>query len=470
MLYDASAHGAIHSYGIVSGSARRVCRVCVIGAGMSGLAAVRELRRGGHEVSAFEAGSQIGGMWRYANDSGMSAAYASLSTNTSRRRMQYPSHPMAEAAAEFPRRADMLAYLEGYARANGLEAHVECGARVERARPVDGGWELTLAGGGSQRFDAVVVSAGHYWEANVPELPGEFHGTLMHARDYRTPEPFAGQRVIVVGGAQSALDIATEISTTARKTTLASGAVHHLIPRRVLGRPFDDFDSAASLLVPLPVMRMLVRGLLAAGRAVPDRGGLPAPRHRLFETRWPAVVSPAAEAALRARAFASRPAISALAGERVRFAGGGEEEADAVVFATGYRIGFPFLPDRLGRGEEWEFPLYRRILSPYAQGLAFIGVLEPGPGLFAIVERQAAWLAEVLAGRLRVPGGEGMWKAIDAGGERRSRRQFAATGRHTILCNRHAYLRVLERDLRRASGCRSPVPGRSGASPAGSPA
>jgi hypothetical protein len=63
-----------------------------------------------------------------------------------------------------------------------------------------------------------------------------------------------------------------------------------------------------------------------------------------------------------------------------------------------------------------------------------------------------------------------MWKAIDAGGERRSRRQFAATGRHTILCNRHAYLRVLERDLRRASGRRSPVPGRSGASPAGSPA
>ncbi len=45
-----------------------------------------------------------------------------------------------------------------------------------------------------------------------------------------------------------------------------------------------------------------------------------------------------------------------------------------------------------------------------------------------------------------------MWEAIDTGGERRSRRQFGATGRHTILCNRHAYLRTLDRDLRRTRG------------------
>jgi hypothetical protein len=131
------------------------------------------------------------------------------------------------------------------------------------------------------------------------------------------------------------------------------------------------------------------------------------------------------------------------------FGDGSQEPVDAIVFATGYRISFPLLPERLGRGAGWEFPLYRRILSPHVAGLAFIGVLEPGPGLFEIVERQSAWLAEALAGRLPIPGRERMWTAIDAGGERRSRRQFAATGPHTILCNRHAYLRLLARDLRR---------------------
>ena len=104
------------------------------------------------------------------------------------------------------------------------------------------------------------------------------------------------------------------------------------------------------------------------------------------------------------------------------------------------------MPAELGRGTGWQFPLYRRILSPHADNLAFIGILEPGPGLLEIVERQGEWLGEVLAGRLPLPPRERMWQVIDAGSERRSRRQFAATGPHTILCNRHAYLRSLERD------------------------
>src|SRR5204862_6333666 len=130
---------------------------------------------------------------------------------------------------------------------------------------------------------------------------------------------------------------------------------------------------------------------------------------------------------------------------------GGAVPAGAIVFATGYRIDFPFLDQGLGGGSGGEFPLYRRILSPHAPGLAFIGVLEPGPGLFEIVERQSRWLAEVVAGRLPLPGRDAMWKAINAGAERGSRRQFAATGPHTILCNRHAYLRLLARDLRRCA-------------------
>jgi hypothetical protein len=199
-----------------------------------------------------------------------------------------------------------------------------------------------------------------------------------------------------------------------------------------------------------------MRVMMRLGRAKPNQGHLPSPQHPLFETRWPAVASPAAQAALKERAFEGRPRLTALAGDRVVFADGGEEPVDAIVFATGYRISFPFLPAELGRGEGWEFPLYRRIISPRAPGLAFIGVLEPGPGLFEIVERQSEWLAAVLDRHIPLPDRERMWQAIDAGGERRSRRQFAATGPHTILCNRHAYLRTLNRDLRR--GIRAPGP------------
>ena len=401
-----------------------------------------------NEITAFEAGSAIGGMWRYANDNGLSAAYASLQTNTSRRRMQYPSLPMPDAVPEFPHHTDMLAYLEDYARRNDLLRHIAFRAWVETVRRLEDGWEVVLRDGQTRRFEAVVVASGHYWDPKIPEIPGAFDGAVLHVRDYRSPDPFAGKRVVVVGGAQSAIDIVAEIATVAERTTLAANEVHHLLPRRVFGRPFDHFDTAAALLAPLPVARAAMHVMTRVAHATPERGDLPLPRHRLFETRWPAVVSEVAQAALTTRAFEARPGITALAGERVIFRDGREEEADAIVFATGYHITFPFLPVHLGRGSGWEFPLYRRILSPHAGGLAFIGVVEPGPGLLEIVERQSEWLAEALAGRLPAPEREDMWRAIDAGGERRSRLQFGATGRHTILCNRHAYLRVLARDLR----------------------
>jgi len=175
-------------------------------------------------------------------------------------------------------------------------------------------------------------------------------------------------------------------------------------------------------------------------------------------------VSPSAAAAIAARAFGTRPRVSALAGPEVVFADGSRMPADALVFATGYRISFPFLDPELCHVRDWEFPLYRRTLSPLAPGLAFVGMLEPGPGLFEIVECQAQWLAALITGQLPVPDKRAMWRAIDRGGERRSRRQFAQTGRHTILCNRHAYLRTLERDLRhaRGGGARGPLGRRAG--------
>src|SRR2546425_7552914 len=127
---------------------------------MSGLAAIRALTRAGHEIVAYEAGSAIGRMSRYGNDSGLSAAYASLTTNTSRRRMQYPSFPMPDSVAEFPHHTDMLAYLEAFAHENDLERFITYGAWVDAVRPVEAGLGVPVRGGGPRRFGCGVVGSG----------------------------------------------------------------------------------------------------------------------------------------------------------------------------------------------------------------------------------------------------------------------------------------------------------------------
>ena len=93
----------------------------------------------------------------------------------------------------------------------------------------------------TRRFDALVVAAGQFWDPQIPELEGEFSGETMHVRDYRTPEPFEGRRVLVLGAGQSALDIAAEISFVAERTLLSCRRGHHLIPARILGRAARPF-------------------------------------------------------------------------------------------------------------------------------------------------------------------------------------------------------------------------------------
>jgi dimethylaniline monooxygenase (N-oxide forming) len=421
--------------------------VAVIGAGSSGLAVVKALRDHEIAVDCFERGSDVGGLWRYENDNGLSGAYASLRTNASRLRMQYASFPMPAWSGDFPHHSEMAAYLGAYADAFGLRPLIRFGATVERLEPAsDGGWSLTLDNDSRRSYRAVVVATGVHWSLRLPTNPGSFDGGVSHAHDYRLPAPFAGLRVLVVGAGPSAGEIAVEVSTVAQRTVMSVRRGAHVIPRWLGGRPFDAGDVEPLNRLPWRLLNRKYRRRVARETG-PVPASWPLPAHRFLE-EIPIVSSDLLPAVRRGHVLV-RPAIERLNGDRVRFVDGTEERVDHIIYATGYRIGLPFVSSSLVSAEGRKLPLYRRIVPPQIEGLFFAGFVDTPGGLLPVVEAQGEWIAAVLTGQLRLPPPTRMRRAIERA-ERRTRQRFPKESPYSIRCDPHAYRRLLESDLRRA--------------------
>lgn len=421
--------------------------VAVIGAGSSGLAVMKALREHRIAFECFERGSDVGGLWRYDNDNGLSAAYASLRANASRRRMQYPSFPMPEWCGDFLHHSEMAAYLETYAEAFGLRARIRFGATVERLEPAaDERWSVTLDDGSRRSYGAVVVATGVCWSPRFPAHRGSFDGEISHSHDYRVPAPFAGRRVLVVGSGNSAGEIAVEVSSVAQRTFMSVRGGAHVLPRWLGDRPFDAGDVEPFNRLPWWLLNRLYRR-----RVTKEIGPVPAswplPGRRLLEGI--PIVSSELVPAVRRGDVVVKPAIERLSGHRVRFVDGSEEPVDSIVYATGYRISLPFLSSSLLAASGRQLPLYRRLVPLGLDGLFFAGFVDAPGGLLPLVEAQGEWIAAVLTGRLRLPRAEQMRRAIDRA-ERRTRRRFPDERPHSIRCDPHAYRRLLRSDLRRA--------------------
>ena len=156
----------------------------MIGAGSSGIAALKALAERGIPVDCFECSDRVGGNWVFANRNGMSSAYRSLHTNTSRDRMGYSDFPMPRSFPDFPHHTQIADYFADYARHFGLMERITFETGVERAtrEPADGTWTVTLDTGETRRYDALLVANGHHWDPRWPEPPppGSFDGMQIH--------------------------------------------------------------------------------------------------------------------------------------------------------------------------------------------------------------------------------------------------------------------------------------------------
>ncbi|MDO9410569.1 NAD(P)/FAD-dependent oxidoreductase [Patulibacter sp.] len=454
--------------------ATTVDRVCVIGAGSSGIAACQSLGAKGIPYDCFEKGTQVGGNWRYRNDNGQSAAYRSLHINTSRRVMEFREFPMPDDLPDFPSHFQIAAYFDDYVEHFGLREHIRFATEVLRVEPVgDGSWDVTTrpvapvapdddtgvpeppapAGPESTtRYRAVVVANGHHWDARWPEpgFPGQddFAGEQVHAHTYDTADTLRGKRVLVLGIGNSATDIAVESSRIAERTFLAMRRSAYVIPKYVFGTPMDELQGslASKVHVPLAVQRVSAGFLLRLTVGRMTDYGLQEPDHKILAAH------PTISSELLGRIghgdIGVKPNIEAFVGGRtVRFVDGTEEELDLVVYCTGYRISFPFLAESVVPTADNHVPLYRRVVAPDRPGLFFVGLLQPIGAVMPLAEAQSQWIAALLTGETTLPSPEAMRRAI-ADEEAAMNRQYLSSKRHTIQVDFHDYLRLLARERR----------------------
>ncbi|KAL1316636.1 hypothetical protein AAHE18_15G080600 [Arachis hypogaea] len=362
--------------------------VAVIGAGAAGLIAARELRREGHHVVVFERGEQVGGTWVYTPESESdplgvdpkrrvvhSSLYDSLRTNLPRECMGVRDYPFERREGKdrdprrFPGHREVLMYLQDFAADFGIGEVVRLQTEVVIAGlGEEGKWRVRSRPSNHNRmrsddcdcvdeiYDAVVVCNGHYVQPRIADnIPGitAWRGKQMHSHNYRTPEPFQDQVIVLIGGAASAVDISRDIATVAKEV--------HIVDRSLNENAIGKLPGHDNMWL-----------------------------HSMID--------------------------SVHQDGRVIFKDGDTVGAEIIVHCTGYKYDFPFLETNgeVSVDENRVGPLYKHVFPPaLAPWLSFVGLpwkVVP----FPMFELQTKWIAGALSNRLALPSKEEMTQDTEA--------------------------------------------------------
>lgn len=429
--------------------------ICIIGAGSSGITVAKALLQQGLHCQLLEKGSQLGGMWRYENDNGQSSAYRSLHIDTSRKSLQYSDFPIPSNLPDFLSHWQVTDYLEQYARHFGVTPHVRFNTEVLAVQPTgDGRWQVSTRHTGDAQarthtrlYRHVVVANGHLWSPRMATFAGTFNGQQLHAHHYRTPTPFEGQRVLVVGIGNSAVDIAVDLCRSARSVTLSTRRGAWVVPKYIMGVPTDRWSGflARRFKLPTPWVRRIMGRLIYLAVGDQQRVGVPRPAHPIW--REHACVSQDLLPYVGHGWIQIRPNVQELRGDHVAFDDGRVEPFDTVLYATGYKTEFPFIAPSLFEVPDGQARLYRRMVPPGLPGLYFAGLVQPIGPTVPLVEVQGRWLAAVLAGQVSLPDRAEMEAEIET--HRRRQQRYVDSPRYTLEVDFREHAADLQRDLRR---------------------
>ena len=432
-------------------------KVAVIGAGPSGITALKNLLDQGINAIALDINQDVGGNWIYSEDSSHSSVFETTHIISSKTLSQYEDFTFDEfdpEVADYPSHDELRRYFQAYAAKFNLYPFIRFGTLVKKCEWIDQEtWKITTEKAGEVQeeiFTHLVVANGHHWKPRYPSYPGTFTGEFIHSHEYKKAAPFADKRVLVIGGGNSACDVAVETSRVSKKTAISWRRGYRIVPKFLFGKPSDTV-AEKSKWIP-PKVRMALNAILL--RIIVGKNeeyGL-RPATESFQATHPTVNDELLHK-IRHGKVKPRLDIKEFDGKNVVFEDGKVEEYDSIVACTGYWLSHPFFDDDFIDYSEGPVPLYLKMFHPSYQNLYFIGMFQPLGCIWPGAELQSKLMAQELIGRWKRP------KNVNELCEKEVKNPHYKqinTPRHTITVDYHQFVKDLKKQLPRDYVSKSP--------------
>ncbi|XP_066269444.1 dimethylaniline monooxygenase [N-oxide-forming] 4-like [Branchiostoma lanceolatum] len=412
-------------------------RVAIIGAGVCGLTSVKACLEEGLEPVCFERHDDIGGVWYYTDQvrpEQSSSVYNSLITNVSKESSCFSDFPYPRDYPAYISCHQLHRYLNQYAEQFGLRKYVRLNTKVAEVRQTDdhvttGRWIVssvsTTAEGSpiEEMYDAVMVCSGPFSRSFTPKYPGldQFAGLSMHSREYKSPEPFRGKRVLVIGAGNSAGDVAVDVSHVASKLYLSMRDGTWIYPRLSHGgTPIDMLGSRGLLRSPAFINAHIRRQTLAE-HVNQANYGLETSKN-MYEH---VMVNDELRYSLINGKVLLRPGVTKFTRTGALLADGTMlENIGAVVFATGYvEANVSYLDNSILAKDPTKLDLYKLVFPanlPHPS-MAVVGFFHVRGSIPPVAEVQARWAARVFSGQTKLPARQTMLERVRRDREERHR-------------------------------------------------
>lgn len=341
----------------------------IIGAGPSGLAAARALQKVGVNFIGFEKHADVGGLWDINNPH--STMYKSAHLISSKRMTEFTEFPMKDSIADYPSHADLLEYFYDYSKHFDLRKYFNFNADVTSVtREADETWKVT-ANGKTHHVAGIILATGTLHYPNLPTIPGNYTGESIHSSEYKNPEIFKNKKVLIVGCGNSACDIAVDAIHHADSVNISVRRGYHFVPKYIFGKPADTVGKSN---LPPFIQINVQKKILKAFMGSPENFGFPKPDHDLFESH------PVVNSLILYHAghgdIKVRPDIEKIEGKNVTFKNGLTEEYDLILWATGYKLKYPFIDSKLLNWGKAIPDFYLKIFHPTIDNIFIVGMIE----------------------------------------------------------------------------------------------